>query len=174
MTTETRDAVEAIHRLKYAYLRAVDTKNWPLLTATLADDAIGRYGHDLATGEPIVLSSRDSIIEYLRGSLTDEIITEHRVTHPVIDVDGDTATGSWYLQDRVICAAADFMLIGSAFYTDRYLRTPEGWRIAETGYERTYHATMSTRALAFDVRPGAPVSTGPRPEQDDGRGPRPA
>ena len=38
------------------------------------------------------------------------IITEHRVTHPEIDVDGDEATGTWYLQDRVIVPDFNFML----------------------------------------------------------------
>ena len=38
------------------------------------------------------------------------VITEHRVTHPEIDVDGDEATAIWYLQDRVIVADFNFML----------------------------------------------------------------
>ena len=41
------------------------------------------------------------------------MITEHRVTHPEIDVDGDEATGIWYLQDKVIVPEYDFMLIGA-------------------------------------------------------------
>ncbi len=36
---------------------------------------------------------------------------------------GDTATGIWYLQDRVIVAEVHFMLIGAAFY-DQYRRRP--------------------------------------------------
>jgi hypothetical protein len=34
-------------------------------------------------------------------------------------------------------------LDGAAFYDDRYVRTPEGWRIEHTGYRRTYEATQS-------------------------------
>ena len=33
-------------------------------------------------------------------------------------IDGDEATGIWYLQDKVIVAEFDFMLIGAAFYHD--------------------------------------------------------
>ena len=58
------------------------------------------------------------------------MITEHRVTHPEIAVNGDEATGTWYLQDRVIVAEFDFMLIGAGFYHDRYRRTADGWRIS--------------------------------------------
>lgn len=82
------------------------------------------------------------------------VITEHRVTHPEITVTGDTATGIWYLQDRVIVAEFNFMLIGAAFYHDQYRRTTDGWRISATGYDRTYEATMSLAGLNFNIRPG--------------------
>lgn len=41
-------------------------------------------------------------MSFMRASLGPEVITEHRVDHPEIVVDGDDATGTWYLQDRVI------------------------------------------------------------------------
>ena len=82
------------------------------------------------------------------------VITEHRVTHPEIAVNGDEATGTWYLQDRVIVAEFDFMLIGAGFYHDRYRRTADGWRISATGYDRTYDATMSLKNLDFKITPG--------------------
>ena len=49
----------------------------------------------------------------------------------------------------------NFMLFGAAFYDDRYRRTPDGWRISATGYERTYEVTMSTESISrFKVKPG--------------------
>jgi hypothetical protein len=82
------------------------------------------------------------------------VLTEHRVTHPEITVTGDEAVGTWYLQDRVIVAEYNFMLIGAAFYRDSYRRTEDGWRISATGYDRTYEATMSLAGLDFKVKPG--------------------
>jgi hypothetical protein len=76
------------------------------------------------------------------------------VTHPEITVDGYEASGTWYLQDRVIVADFNFMLIGAAFYRDRYRRTDDGWKISSTGYDRTYEATMSLSAIDFKVKPG--------------------
>ena len=91
----------------------------------------------------------------MRTSMPANVITEHRVTHPEIDVDGDEATGIWYLQDRVIVPDFNFMLFGAAFYHDRYRRTPDGWRICATGYQRTYEVNMSTEAITnFKVKPG--------------------
>ena len=83
-----------------------------------------------------------------------EILTEHRVTHPEITVDGDEASAIWYLQDRVIAPDFNFMLIGAGFYHDRYRRTSDGWKISETGYDRTYDASMSTENLNFKVKAG--------------------
>ncbi len=46
------------------------------------------------------------------------------------------------------------MLIGAGFYHDRYRRTDDGWKICETGYDRTYDASMSLEALNFKVKAG--------------------
>jgi SnoaL-like domain len=46
---------------------------------------------------------------------------------------GWAASGTWYLQDRVIVAEFNFMLIGAAFYRDRYRRASDGWKISSGG-----------------------------------------
>ena len=46
------------------------------------------------------------------------------------------------------------MLIGAAFYHDTYRRTPDGWKISATAYDRTYEATMSLENLNFKIKPG--------------------
>ena len=94
-------------------------------------------------GKELHFTNRADLVEYMRSALGPSVITEHRVTHPEITVTGDTASGSWYLQDRVIVAEFNFMLIGAAFYRDQYRRTDDGWKISGTGYDRTYEATMS-------------------------------
>ena len=55
---------------------------------------------------------------------------------------------------RVIAPDFNFMLIGAGFYHDRYRRTADGWRICETGYDRTYDASMKLDAVEFKVKPG--------------------
>jgi len=148
--------IDEIKAVKYRYLRALDTKQWGEFADTLTDDVVGAYGGSL--GEDHHFTDRQALVEYMRTSLPANVITEHRVTHPEITVDGDEATAIWYLQDRVIVAEFDFMLIGAAFYNDRYRRTPDGWRISATGYKRTYDATMSLKALDFKLIPGEALS----------------
>ena len=40
----TMDDLEAIKRVKYRYLRALDTKHWADFADTLTDDVVGNYG----------------------------------------------------------------------------------------------------------------------------------
>ena len=144
--------VEAIKNVKYRYLRALDTKYWDEFADTLTDDVVGDYGSSV--GEEHHFTNRVDLVNYMRKSLGPAVVTEHRVTHPEISVSGDEATGTWYLQDRVIVADFNFMLIGAAFYRDTYRRTDDGWKISSTGYERTYEATMSLAGLDFKLTPG--------------------
>jgi SnoaL-like domain len=143
---------EEIKAVKYRYLRALDTKQWGEFADTLTGDVVGDYGGSL--GEEHHFTDRDSLVEFMRTSLPANVISEHRVTHPEITIDGDEATATWYLQDRVIVAEFDFMLIGAAFYNDRYRRTEDGWKISATGYKRTYDATMSLKGLDFKLNVG--------------------
>jgi hypothetical protein len=52
----------------------------------------------------------------------------HLLTNPIIEVDGDRATGSWHLTISLTQTDQTSMLIGGVF-EDEYARTAEGWRI---------------------------------------------
>jgi hypothetical protein len=144
--------IDEIKQVKYRYLRALDTKDWDEFTDTLTEDVTGDYGPSV--GAELHFTDRKTLVDFMRTSLGPEIITEHRVTHPEITQDGDEASATWYLQDRVIAPDFNFMLIGAAFYHDRYRRASDGWKICATGYDRTYDATMSLDALNFKLKPG--------------------
>lgn len=136
MTTARELAdLEDIKRLKHRYLRLLDLKRWDELADCLAADATADYGHADTTHE-----GRGAILTFLRDALgTAAIITSHRAGQPEIDLTGpDTATGTWALRDVVIATEHDVTIRGASFYHDRYARTPDGWRIAHTGYERLY------------------------------------
>ena len=153
--------IQAIKQVKYRYLRGLDTKHWDEFADTLTEDVASDYGSSL--GGELHFTSRAALVNYLRSALGPGIITEHRVGHPEITVTGDEASGSWYLQDRVIVTELNFMLIGAAFYRDRYRRTADGWRISATSYDRTYEATMSLAGNDFKVTPGRALAS-PRPD----------
>lgn len=153
--------VDAVVQLKYRYVRGVDTKDWDLLAGTLTADAVARYG-----GGVHVVEGRAAILDFLRERLApDRVHTTHRVGHPELAADGpDRATGRWALDDVVLDDEHRFQLVGAAWYDDVYVRTPDGWRIAETGYTRTYevvqpwgeHTTLTASAWRTDGRTTLP------------------
>ena len=148
--------IEDIERVKYRYLRALDTKHWDEFADTLTEDVIGDYGESL--GEEHHFTDRASLVEFMRTSMPVGLISEHRVTNPEIDVNGDEATAIWYLQDKIIVPEFDFMLIGAGFYRDTYRRTPDGWKISVTGYDRTFDASFSTKSLDFKAKAGRAIN----------------
>lgn len=129
------DAVESIRRLKYAYFRLLDTKQFAELGELFVEDATTAYESGNLTQH-----GREEIVEFLTTSLSDPgIVHLHNGHHPEIDVHGDgTASGTWYLEDKVIIPAFDLVLGGTALYDDTYVLVEDGWRIKHTGYRRIY------------------------------------
>lgn len=135
--------LEEIKRLKYRYLRCVDTKDWAGLADTLTTDVTADYGTP-ARGGPLHFDGRESLVAFLSENLGPGMVTTHFATHPEIDVAGAEATGRWAFQDTVIAVEHRVVITGAAFYEDRYRLDGGGrWRIAHTGYERTYEAVFS-------------------------------
>jgi len=146
------DEIEAIRRLKYAYFRLLDTKRFVELGELLTDDVTTAY----QSGE-LAFSGRDAVVGFLTESLGGPtIITLHNGHHPEITLTGPkTATGTWYLEDRVIIPSSDFELWGTAIYTDEYAKVDGAWKIRHTGYERIFEEQRrrtSGETIAFSSR----------------------
>lgn len=139
--------LEEIRLLKHRYFRAIDTKDWSLVESCFVPAATASYPQQEC-------ANRDAIIAFLSSSMTPDLVTMHHGHHPEITLDGDSATGVWYLHDKVFAPAFDFALEGAAVYTDRYQRTDDGWRMTHTGYERVYESTWSTKDSSFTLEQG--------------------
>jgi bile-acid 7alpha-dehydratase len=145
-STAELSEIEAIKQLKHAYFRLLDSKQFELLGELFTEDATtsyesGKYSHH----------GRDEAVSFLSTSLGDaSIVHEHLGHHPEITITSDsTATGMWYLHDRVMVPSVDFELSGTAIYTDEYEKVDGAWRIRHTGYVRIYEEQRkhSTGAL---------------------------
>lgn len=135
-TTSEHD-LEQIRQLKYRYFRTLDLKRWDDFATCLLPEITADYAG-------LVFDDRDALVAFMRENMGPGLISLHQAHHPEIVVDGDEATGTWYLEDKVIVPDAQYVLEGAAFYADRYRRTSEGWRIAHTGYRRTYEMSWSS------------------------------
>ena len=106
-------------RREPAKLRYVDgfssTSGAPLAWADFAGCFVPE-----ATGDYNGLTFDDStaLVDYMKANMTEGMLTLHQAHHPEITVERDTATGHWYLQDKVIVEAFKF---------DLKAATPDGW-----------------------------------------------
>ncbi|HQQ63676.1 MAG TPA: nuclear transport factor 2 family protein [Pseudomonadales bacterium] len=149
-------AIEEIKQLKYAYLRHLDLKEWDAVATLFTRDVVSTYsdGHHSYNG-------RDEVVGFLSSALSHKrIVTKHQVHHPEITFNDalTEAKGIWYLTDAVINTvsrdpAKHFCIAGTAFYDERYVKTPEGWRIAAIGYKRVYEETTTRNpGLVFEYK----------------------
>lgn len=142
--TETKLALkrledlEAIRRLKYRYMRCVDTRDWGGLARCFTRDATTNYGGKYR------FSGVDAIMDFLKKNDVPGVITMHQVHHPEIELTGEeTARATWALQDYVINLPRDWSLHGTALYDDEYLKVDGEWKIKHTGYRRIFSERWS-------------------------------
>ncbi|MDK2758680.1 MAG: nuclear transport factor 2 family protein [Blastomonas fulva] len=117
--------------LKARYCRCLDTKDWQGYAEVFADDAV----LDTSPSGGLTVAGRDALVAYVRSSISEDTITTHHIHAPEIAIDGDTATGIWAMQDRNIWPNGR-KLLGFGHYHERYVRTADGWRIAESSLTR--------------------------------------
>ncbi len=146
--------IEHIKQLKHRYFRYVDTKDWAGVTSCFVPEATAGYPQQEC-------ASRDEIIAFLSSSMVPDMVSMHQGHHPEITVDGDTATGVWYLHDKVFLPGFDFALEGAAIYTDSYVRTADGWLKTRTAYQRMFETTWKlSTGEGFRLKQGD-ISRGP-------------
>lgn len=143
LTPEVLVEIERISRLKYAYLRCMDQKDWDGLTDLFTPDAVAEY-----SGGNYTYAGRDEIVGFIVRNMARETFhSSHRVHHPEIDVDGDHAVGVWALEDTVVDTEWGIVLFGAAFYRDEYRRIDGRWLISRTAYRRSFEAMVPTSSV---------------------------
>ncbi|MEE2777580.1 MAG: nuclear transport factor 2 family protein [Acidobacteriota bacterium] len=115
--------IEAIRRLKARYCYACDDGyDTDTLVDLFVEDAVWDGG-DLG-----VAVGREKIRRFFDNTPAVMPFAVHMVMDPLIDVDGDRATGAWYLFQAATYAPDGTALWGSARYDEEYVRTAQGWK----------------------------------------------
>lgn len=124
---DDRDVVRLCHR----YAAALDDRDWDRLRTCFLPDAVAVYD---GIGE---CAGYEAIEQLCRSALLPLSRTQHLIGNVVVDVDGDGATSSCYLQAQHVregTPGGDTYVIAGR-YTDRVVRTPDGWRLAHRRLE---------------------------------------
>ena len=143
LTPQDLVEIERISRVKHAYLRCLDQKDWGGLAELLTEDATASY-----SGGNYTYEGRDAIVDFIKRNMgREEFHSSHRIHQPEIEIDGETATATWALEDTVLDTEWGILLFGAAFYEDGFRIVDGRWRIAHTGYRRSFEAMVPTASV---------------------------
>lgn len=125
---------EAIKQLRAKYCYRIDSRDWDGYAALFTEDAYLDFG-------PVGTFTGRSEIRHFAENVVgaEHPFLAHMIHNPIIDVEGDTATGQWYFE--VPCTFSN----GSAgwiqgTYSDVYRQTAEGWLFEEVIASFNYFA----------------------------------
>ena len=114
--------LEAIRDLKYRYSTYCDDGyDAALLAPLFTEDAVWDGG---VLGR---FAGREAIRKFFEQCSKIVPFAIHQVTNPILGVDGDRATGRWYLWEPIVFASGNRGLWMAARYDDRYRRERGGW-----------------------------------------------
>ena len=119
--------IEEIKNLKGQYFRCLDGKFWDELETTLSPNIVTSYSDG-----KLVFHGPKEVTDYFKKTMPKEEISMHMGHTPEITIDSDTtATGKWYLEDKLIFTEgskyAGAGVNGGAFYTDKYEKVDGKW-----------------------------------------------
>ncbi len=123
----------AICELKARYCRFLDTKDWDAWTALFCEDFVLDTSE---AGGPSPITGRIEAVTMVRQTI-ETARTAHQVHSPELVIDGDTATGIWAMQDRVVFETG-LSLTGYGHYTETYAKRDGAWQIASSKLTRLH------------------------------------
>ena len=122
---------QAIAEVCYRYAFALDAREWAALRTCFTADARAYYRDQNPTHGYGAIEAR------IRSALAPLSSTQHLIGNVLVTLAGDEADSMCYLQAQHVRQGADggdtFVIAGR--YLDRFVRTPDGWRIAQRRLE---------------------------------------
>lgn len=119
-----------VARTLYLWAQAIDTRDWPLLTSVLCPE----FDFDYTSHRPGSAGRVPAVdwVDRARKRFETMSATQHSMSNPRVEVDGDRATcrmnvTAWHIAD--VAAAPDWCTIGGE-YRDELLRTDGRWLIS--------------------------------------------
>ena len=121
---QTLEDIEAIKKLKARYCAGADERDEDKFVGCFTEDAVwdgGNFGH--FEGKAAIREFFGTIPQVLSFAI-------HYVMNPRIEVNGDTATGSWYLLEPcTMVEGGEQATWGVAKYEEEYVREDGEWKI---------------------------------------------
>lgn len=125
------------------YANAVDTRDLVALATCFTPDAVAGYWRDHE------LRGCDEITRFVGAAIEGFRQTQHLIGTHTFAFDGATATTTTYVQAAHVVPgdAHDTVMTVGGRYTDRFIETASGWRIAERRFEAMWTTEVASTAM---------------------------
>lgn len=120
------ESLEEIKQLQYRYINAVSLTKWDDVIDCFAEDSTTDFsGWDVIKGKPVIYK------QFTEGLSAGHVGREgNLVIHPIISVDGDKATGNWWMfQMWKHKRTGQSLWWVQAIYDGEYVRENGRWKI---------------------------------------------
>ena len=127
--TERLVAVEDIRRLKAAYFRCMDTKDWDGFRDVFADDA--EMDMRAEAGDAGLVHGNQAIADFVRGAVGNVVTVHHGHMSEIEVTSPTTATGIWAMEDKLRWPSGGSLgeMHGYGHYHETYAKVDGHWRI---------------------------------------------
>jgi ketosteroid isomerase-like protein len=131
---EISDRIE-IQDLLVAYSHAIDTRDWDALDRVFTADAFIDYSAMGGSAGDLAATK-----EFLAQAMPMFSSFQHMVATSRVELDGDTATGRTICHNPMVVEhdGETTVFFCGLWYRDRFVRTPDGWRIATRVEEKSF------------------------------------
>src|SRR4051794_38394945 len=125
----TDSAVQEVTDVLYRYATGIDRRDWPLFRTCFAPDCRLDYG-DIGQWQGV-----DEVTDFMIQAHLGMVHTLHRMTNPVVAIDGNLATARCYVH-AILVPEADPSSAVEAFgyYDDELTKADAGWQIATRNF----------------------------------------
>jgi len=114
---------------KYRYAYGIDGKDWELYRSIFEDEITLDFSS--FNGQPGATMSADAWVKSCRALFDGLDATQHQMSNPLVEVDGDRARCRMYVQaeHHLLNDQGDDTYTLGGMYDDRLVRARGGWRI---------------------------------------------
>ena len=137
LTVDELREVEAIRKLRALYAHCLDGHDWDGVADLFSEDAVCEF---TGPGYSDWVGREEIRAKYPEAALAKAapFAYLHLATNGVIDVDGDTATGRWFLCCLIVGPDATQPVSVAGVYDETYRKIDGAWYIARTRIDHTW------------------------------------
>ena len=132
MANPVADELE-IRQLVAAYADAVNRRDQDLWASTWAEKC------QWTLPGAGTFSGKEAVVGLWVGAMGGFAFVAQLVYQGTIDIDGDTATGRWYLCEHLRPSGSDDGMFNIGTYKDEYIKEAGNWRFASRDYQVMYN-----------------------------------